>query len=63
MEVKQQHMEQAVRMSAAFKTYMENFKGSAARRVLVDGARMDESVKELELAKKRTLDDALKQTR
>lgn len=58
--VKQSHLEQIVKMSAAFKTYMVNFKGNEAKRAFLDGSRMDEPIREYAKERKKQLDNARK---
>ncbi|KAF2276670.1 P-loop containing nucleoside triphosphate hydrolase protein [Westerdykella ornata] len=58
--VRQAHLEQVVKMSAAFKSYMENFKGSEAKRAFMDGARMDEAIRQYAKDRKKLLDNARK---
>ncbi|KAJ4293629.1 hypothetical protein N0V90_008913 [Kalmusia sp. IMI 367209] len=58
--VKQVHLEQVVKMSAAFKSYMDNFKGSEAKRAFLDGARMDEAIRQYAKDRKKQLDNARK---
>jgi hypothetical protein len=61
--VKQGHLEQVVKMSAAFKSYMDNFKGNEAKRAFLDGARMDEAIRQYAKDKKQQLDNARKLAR
>lgn len=58
--VKTSHIEQVVEMSAAFKTYMENFKRNGAKRAYLEGARMDEQSREDGRLRKKELDTVRK---
>ncbi|KAI9369381.1 hypothetical protein BJX61DRAFT_519875 [Aspergillus egyptiacus] len=54
------HLESVAAMSKAFQGYMRDFKGDMAKRALLDGARMDESIRELGKERKRVLDELRK---
>lgn len=57
------HLKTVAIMSKAFQEYMKNFKGDAAKRALLDGARMDDSMREAAIERKRELDELRKGAR
>ncbi|KAL3481764.1 hypothetical protein BJX99DRAFT_253289 [Aspergillus californicus] len=58
--ISKRHLETVAAMSKAFQGYMRDFKGDMAKRALVDGARMDESIRDLGKERKRVLEELRK---